>query len=304
MICQKTEAAVFFSAVKRFDLPCLKEEDIMQAVTGKQISFAYEDGYVVKPVLEDISFAIEKGEFIAVLGANGCGKSTMVRLLNGLLPLEKGQLKVWGLDPRQESQLRELRRLCGMVFQNPDNQFVSAIVEEDVAFGLRNYDTPEEEIPERVRRALSLVGMQGYERHSPHMLSGGQKQRVAVAGVLAMEPEILIFDEATSMLDPQGRREVLACLKQIHGMGKTVLMITHYVEEALGADRIFLMQGGKLCKSGSPREILTDRDLLAQAGLIPPLAVRLYHDLRDSGILLDRCPLTSEELVEELCRLK
>lgn len=276
----------------------------MQAVNGKRIFFTYEDDGVSSPVLEDVSLEIQAGEFIAVLGANGSGKSTLVRLLNGLLPLEKGELKVWNLDPRQESRLWELRRLCGMVFQNPDNQFVSSIVEEDVAFGLRNYDTPEEEIPERVGRALSLVGMRGYERYSPHMLSGGQKQRVAMAGVLAMEPEILIFDEATSMLDPQGRREVLACLRQIHGMGKTILMITHYVEEALDADRIFLMQGGKLRKSGSPREILTDRGLLAEANLIPPLAVRIYFDLKDSGILLDRCPLTKEELVEELCRLK
>lgn len=276
----------------------------MQAVTGKQIFFTYEYDDVSNPVLEDISIEIEAGEFVAILGANGCGKSTLVRLLNGLLLLEKGELKVWNLDPRQESRLWELRRLCGMVFQNPDNQFVSSIVEEDVAFGLRNYDTPEEEIPERVGRALSLVGMQEYERYSPHMLSGGQKQRVAMAGVLAMEPEIPIFDEATSMLDPQGRREVLACLKQLHEMGKTILMITHYVEEVLDADRIFLMQKGKLLKSGSPREILTDRELLTQAELIPPLAVRIYYDLKDSGILLDRCPLTNEELVEELCRLK
>ena len=276
----------------------------MQAVMGNQISFTYDDDGVSNPVLKDISFGIEEGEFIAVLGANGCGKSTLVRLLNGILPLQKGTLRVWNLDPGEEACLWELRRLCGMVFQNPDNQFVSSIVEEDVAFGLRNYDTPEEEIPGRVSRALSLVGMQGYERHSPHMLSGGQKQRVAAAGVLVMEPEILVFDEATSMLDPLGRREVLACLQQIHEMGKTVLMITHYVEETLAADRIFLMQKGQLRKSGSPREILTDRELLAQAGLLPPAAVRLYYDLLDSGIILERCPLTEGELVEELCRLK
>ena len=276
----------------------------MQAVMGNQISFTYDDDGVSNPVLKDISFGIEEGEFIAVLGANGCGKSTLVRLLNGILPLQKGTLRVWNLDPGEETCLWELRRLCGMVFQNPDNQFVSSIVEEDVAFGLRNYDTPEEEIPGRVSRALSLVGMQGYERYSPQMLSGGQKQRVAAAGVLVMEPEILVFDEATSMLDPQGRREVLACLQQIHEMGKTVLMITHYVEETLAADRIFLMQKGQLRKSGSPREILTDRELLAQAGLLPPAAVRLYYDLMDSGIFLERCPLTEGELVEELCRLK
>lgn len=276
----------------------------MAAAAGKQIDFTYDYDGGGDFALKDISLEIQKGELIAILGANGCGKSTLAKLLNGLLPLQKGELKVWDMDPRDETQLWELRRLCGMVFQNPDNQFVSAIVEEDVAFGLRNYDTPEAEIPGRVSEALSLVGMAGYERYSPHMLSGGQKQRVAMAGVLAMEPEILVFDEATSMLDPQGRREVLACLERLHGLGKTILMITHYVEEAVAADRILLMRDGRVLKSGCPREILTDRDLLAQARLTPPAAVCMYYDLRDSGFCLRKCPLTNEELVEEICRLK
>ncbi len=278
----------------------------MQAMEGNGISFTYDYSYGedAAPALEDVSFTVERGEFIAILGANGSGKSTLARLLNGLLLRQKGELKVWNLDPGDEAQIWELRRLCGMVFQNPDNQFVSAVVEEDVAFGLRNYDTPETEIPEKVRKALSLVGMDRYERYSPHMLSGGQKQRVAMAGVLAMEPEILVFDEATSMLDPQGREEVRSCLKQLHRMSKTILMITHYVEEAVEADRVFLMREGKLSKCGSPGEILTDRELLAQAGLVPPVAVRIYHDLKDSGICLRKCPLTNRELVEELCRLK
>lgn len=278
----------------------------MPAVEGSGISFTYDYDYggADTPALKDVSLAVGRGEFVAVLGANGSGKSTLARLLNGLLLRQKGQLRVWNLDPGDETCLWELRRLCGMVFQNPDNQFVSAVVEEDVAFGLRNYDTPEEEIPGRVGRALSMVGMQGYERYSPHVLSGGQKQRVAMAGVLAMEPEILMFDEATSMLDPQGREEVLACLRQLHGTGKTILLITHYVEESIYADRIFLMRDGKLEKTGSPREILTNAELLAKAGLSPPVAVRIYYDLKDSGIHLPGCPLTNEELVEELCRLK
>ena len=276
----------------------------MDAVAGKQISFIYDYGGGEDFALKDISLEIQKGEFTAILGANGCGKSTLAKLLNGLLPLQKGELKVWDVDLRDEAKLWEVRRLCGMVFQNPDNQFVSAVVEEDVAFGLRNYDTPEAEIQGRVSQALSLVGMAGYERYSPHMLSGGQKQREAMAGILAMEPEILVFDEATSMLDPQGRGEVLSCLGRLHGLGKTILMITHYVEEAIAADRVLLMQDGRVLKTGCPREILTDRELLAQAGLTPPAAVRMYYDLKDSGFCLRKCPLTNEELVEEVCRLK
>lgn len=275
----------------------------MAAVTAKEISFFYDDTESRNPALDKISFEMEKGEFVAILGANGCGKSTLVKHLNAILPLQTGELSVLQINAADESRIWELRRLCGMVFQNPDNQFVSAIVEEDVAFGLRNYDTPEEEIPQKVQDALALVGMRGFERRSPHTLSGGQKQRVAMAGVLAMEPDILIFDEATAMLDPEGRREVLSYLKKIHRLGKTVIMITHYVEEAVEADRIVLMQDGKIQKVGTPREILTDIALLAEAGLTPPVAVNIYYDLLDSGIRLQRCPLTNDELVEEICRL-
>lgn len=197
-----------------------------------------------------------------------------------------------------------MRRLCGMVFQNPDNQFVASTVEEDIAFGLENYEVPREEIPGRVRAALALVEMSGYEKRAPNTLSGGQKQRVALAGVLALEPEIIIFDEATAMLDPRGRQEVLAIMDKLHKAGRTIIAITHFVEEAVAADKIILMHKGRVLACGSPKAILTDLDLMKEAEMIPPLPVRLYHDLRQAGIYLKNCPLTDEELVEELWQLR
>lgn len=298
MICQKAEDDSFFYAQTRTG-GIGKGDGKMSAVTGKQISFLYDSSEKgVRAALKDLSLEIDRGQFAVILGANGCGKSTLVKHLNGILPLQKGELSVLGLDVADEGHIRELRRRCGMVFQNPDNQFVSTIVEEDVAFGLRNYDVPEREIPDRVRGALSLVGMDGFERRSPHTLSGGQRQRVAMAGVLAMEPEVIVLDEATSMLDPQGRREVLSYLERLHSLGRTIIMITHYVEEALRADRVFLMGEGRILRSGSPRQVLTDSALLERAGLVPPLAVQIYQGLSESGLRLPFCPLTGEELVE------
>ena len=198
-----------------------------------------------------------------------------------------------------------------MVFQNPDNQFVSSVLEEDIAFGLENAQVPEREVTSKVKAALELVGLEGYEKRSPSSLSGGQKQRAALAGVLALNPEILIFDEATSMLDPKGRREVLAEMKKLRDCGKTVVMITHDVEEAALADRVILMgcpNGQKdtntVLAQGSARIILADCGLLKQAGILPPMAVRMYEDLKQAGIELNRCPLTKEELAEALCRWK
>ena len=190
-----------------------------------------------------------------------------------------------------------------MVFQNPDNQFVSTIVGEDVAFGLENYGVPEDEIPARVAAALAAVDMAGYENRATHTLSGGQKQRVALAGVLALSPDILVFDEATAMLDPDGRQEVLCTIRRLHKeQHKTVVMITHYIEEAIGADRVYLIHNGKMIADGTAREMLTQPELLAAAGLTPPMPVQMYYDLKQAGIVLARCPLTLEELAEELCR--
>ena len=275
------------------------------AVDGKGIAFRYGyDGGAAK-ALDGVDIHIHTGELVAVLGQNGSGKSTLVKHFNALLPLQEGELKVAGMDAGKEDDLWRLRRTCGMVFQNPDNQFVSSIVEEDVAFGLENYGTPEEDLPRQVRRALEQAGMAGSERRAIHSLSGGEKQRVALAGVLAMEPCVLVLDEVTAMLDPHGRREVLERIAQLHRERKrTIVLISHYVEEAVFADRVYLMREGRVLASGAPEEILTDLELLERAGLTPPLPVRIYYDLRKAGILLEKCPLTEEALVEALCRLR
>lgn len=280
-------------------------------IKGSRLGFSYFwDGESI-PVFEQANIELKDGEWTAILGRNGCGKSTLVRLMNGLLPLQNGNLSVNGINAGNPANKWELRKICGMVFQNPDNQFVSSVLEEDIAFGLENAQVPEREVTSKVKAALELVGLEGYEKRSPSSLSGGQKQRAALAGVLALNPEILIFDEATSMLDPKGRREVLAEMKKLRDCGKTVVMITHDVEEAVLADQVILMgcpNGQKnpntVLAQGSVREILTDSRLLIQAGIVPPMAVRMYEDLKLAGIELNRCPLTKEELAEALCRWK
>ena len=280
-------------------------------IKGSRLGFSYFwDGESI-PVFEQANIELKEGEWTAILGCNGCGKSTLVRLMNGLLPLQNGNLSVNGINAGNHANKWELCKICGMVFQNPDNQFVSSVLEEDIAFGLENAQVPEREVTSKVKAALELVGLEGYEKRSPSSLSGGQKQRAALAGVLALNPEILIFDEATSMLDPKGRREVLAEMKKLRDCGKTVVMITHDVEEAVLADQVILMgcpNGQKnpntVLAQGSVREILTDSRLLIQAGIVPPMAVRMYEDLKLVGIELNRCPLTKEELAEALCRWK
>ena len=280
-------------------------------IKGSRLGFSYFwDGESI-PVFEQANIELKEGEWTAILGCNGCGKSTLVRLMNGLLPLQDGNLSVNGINAGNPANKWELCRTCGMVFQNPDNQFVSSVLEEDIAFGLENAQVPEREVTSKVKAALELVGLEGYEKRSPSSLSGGQKQRAALAGVLALNPEILIFDEATSMLDPKGRREVLAEMKKLRDCGKTVVMITHDVEEAVLADQVILMgrpngqkDSNTVLAQGSVREILTDSRLLIQAGIVPPMAVRMYEDLKQAGIELNRCPLTKEELAEALCRWK
>ena len=270
---------------------------------GENICYKYDDGGSF--ALQDVALRIKEGEFVAILGGNGSGKSTMVKHLNALLRLQYGELRVAQINVRNEEEIWRLRRLCGMVFQNPDHQFVSAVVEEDIAFGLENYEVPRDEIPARVRSALAMVEMDGgYEKRALHTLSGGQKQRIALAGVLALEPEIIIFDEATAMLDPGGRQEVVTIMHKLHRAGKTIIAITHYVEEAVAADQIILLHRGRILACGRPRAILTDRDLMRAAELIPPLPVRLYYDLQQAGVHLNRCPLTEEELVEAVCQLR
>ena len=251
-------------------------------ITAKDLTFSY-DYSNSRRSLDNASIKVKRGELVAVLGHNGCGKSTLIKHFNALLEVQKGELTVAGLDAK----------------------FVSSIVEEDVAFGLENYGVSYDEIPKRVSEALNAVGMKGYEKRSPSMLSGGQKQRVALAGVLAVEPDILVFDEVTSMLDPDGRRDVLSAIKCLHEeKRKTIVMITHYIDEAVFADRVYFMHNGKMLASGTPREMLTDLELLRSTGLTPPLPVRMYYDLMEKGIVLPFCPLTNEELTEAICRLK
>lgn len=288
-------------------------------INATDISFSYGK----KHVLSHVSFSVEAGEFVAVIGCNGSGKSTLALLLDALIPLDKyfvdthsmgtdnknskteatsrnitqncGSLTVAGIDVRNEETVGELRQKVGIVFQNPDNQFVSPVVEEDIAFGLENYAVPEEEITQRVADALALVGMSGMEKRTVDTLSGGQKQRIAIAGVLAMDPELIIFDEATSMLDPCGRREVMGIIDTLHKRGKTIFMITHFVEETVNADKVLVMKRGKLVGNGSPRAVFGNKVLLEQAGIFPPVPVRLFNDLGLQG----EVPLT----VEELCKL-
>lgn len=277
-------------------------EEISMMIEAENIIFSYASDGKRKRALRGLSFHVHRGEYAVILGHNGCGKSTLLRHLNALLPLQSGELTVAGIDASDPAEIWKLRRRGGMVFQNPDNQFVSSIVGEDVAFGLENYQVPRDEIPERVSAALRAVGMEGFEKRAPHTLSGGQKQRAALAGVLALEPEILLFDEVTSMLDPEGRAEVLGAMRRLHEDGKTVVAVTHYIEEAVQADTVWLMHDGKMLAHGSPREMLTQPELLAQTGLEPPVPVRLYYDLLNAGFELPYCPLTNKEFAEELCR--
>ena len=270
----------------------------------ENLSYLYEDDSAdSSPALEELSLEIEKGEFVAVLGHNGSGKSTLAKLLNMILTPTKGKIIIDGKDITSEALSDEdvlsLRRTVGMVFQNPDNQLVATIVEDDVAFGLENLGIPSDEIRRRVDEALSDFGMIEYAKHEPHRLSGGQKQRVAIAGVMAMRPECVIFDESTAMLDPLGRKEVLdSILKLNREKQVTVIMITHYMDEAALADRIVVLNDGKMLIDGTPSEVFEQEQMLLDAGLAIPQCTELVHRLRDSGIVLDGDCVDLDDCVE------
>ena len=258
----------------------------------EDLSYDYdeEDGDV--PVLKNISLEIKKGEFVAILGHNGSGKSTLAKLLNMILYPTSGKITVMGKDitsdDLSDEDVLELRKNVGMVFQNPDNQLVATIVEDDVAFGPENIGIPSDEIRKRVDKALSDVGMLSYAKHEPHRLSGGQKQRVAIAGVMAMTPQCIIFDESTAMLDPLGRKDVMdSIIKLNREKNITVIMITHYMDEAALADRIIVLNDGKILLDGTPDQIFENEDLLKSCGLAVPQGTELIHRLRDAGIALD-----------------
>lgn len=275
----------------------------MESIVAKNLMHSYAFAGSKHHSLDDVSLTVKKGEFVTILGRNGCGKTTLARHLNVLIPVQSGDLRVAEMDAKNKKNIWYIRSKCGMVFQNPSNQFVSSLVEEDVAFAPRNFGVLENKIPNRVSKALSAVGMSGFEKHSPQLLSGGQKQRVAIAGVLAADPDIIIFDEVTSMLDPQGREDVMSVIRSLHNDGRTIIMISHYVEEAVFSDTVVLMNDGKIIAEGAPKEILTDTELMKGAGMTLPMSVRAYYDLERRGIKLSACPLTIEEFVRELCRL-
>ena len=264
------------------------------------LSFSYEEEGNRIPVIENLDLEIEKGSFVAVLGHNGSGKSTLAKLINLILTPTAGNLYLFEkkIDEKEitEDELYELRRRIGMVFQNPDNQLVATVVEEDVAFGPENLGVPTDEIRKRVDDALDIVGMRDFARHSPHQLSGGQKQRVAIAGINALRPDVIIFDEATAMLDPRGRADVLSTIEKLnHDFGTTIIHITHYMEEAIRAGRVIVIDDGKIKLDGTPREVFSAVDAVKAAGLDVPQATELMLEIRRDGFLLPADTLTFAE---------
>ena len=254
--------------------------------------------------IDDLTLDVQKGDFIVILGRNGSGKSTFAKQINGLLTPTEGTLFVDGMDTREEGNLLPIRQRAGMVFQNPDNQIIGSIVEEDVGFGPENIGVPTEEIWERVEKSLSQVGMLSYRNSSPNRLSGGQKQRVAIAGVMAMRPDCIVLDEPTAMLDPSGRRDVLDTVLELREKEHvTVILITHYMDEAVKADKVFVMDHGRIAMQGTPREIFENVEQLRKLGLSVPQVTQIAHDLRQKGWDLPVCVLTIDELREELIRL-
>lgn len=258
----------------------------------------------VKFVLDDIDLTVDEGEFVAVLGHNGCGKSTLAKHFNGLLLPSGGTVYVDGMDTKKEEHYWDIRKAVGMVFQNPDNQIVATVVEEDVAFAPENLGVPSPEIRRRVDEALQTVDMYEMRRHAPHLLSGGQKQRVAIAGVIAMEPRCIVFDEPTAMLDPKGRREVIdTILKLKHEKHMTVVLITHYMEEAVQADRVVVMDKGRVLRNDVPRSIFSEVRFLKGLGLDVPQVTELCYLLNKAGVSLPQDVLTVDECADALMKL-
>lgn len=258
-----------------------------------------------KTAIDGVNLQVSKGEFLVVLGHNGSGKSTIAKHMNALLVPSEGTVMVKGLNTSDPNNLWEIRAAAGMVFQNPDNQLVATIVEEDVAFGPENLGVPPEEIRKRVDEALEKVDMIEYRRHAPHLLSGGQKQRIAIAGILAMKPDCIIFDEPTAMLDPSGRREVIRNIKSVnkeHGI--TVVLITHYMDEAAEADRIVVMDKGKVIIEGTPREVFSEVEQIKNIGLDVPQVTELCYELQKEGVNIDTKILNVNEMVNAICQLK
>ncbi|MBQ8587641.1 MAG: energy-coupling factor transporter ATPase [Oscillospiraceae bacterium] len=276
------------------------------AIETKELTFSYpaDEGDFSLPVFEKLDLTIEEGSFVAVLGHNGCGKSTLAKHFNAVLLPEGGNVYVYGMDSADEEQLIEIRRTVGMVFQNPDNQMVANVVEEDVAFAPENLGVEPGEIRRRVDEALKTVGMYDFRMHAPHLLSGGQKQRVAIAGVIAMRPKCIVLDEPTAMLDPHGREEVISTIERLNKeSGITVILITHHMTEACRADRVIVMQEGRILTDGSPREVFSQVELLKSADLTVPATTELLYELNKAGCELPLDALSTEECAQALCAM-
>ncbi|HHT17588.1 MAG TPA: energy-coupling factor transporter ATPase [Papillibacter sp.] len=273
----------------------IKTEDLVYSYKGM------DEEEVAPVVLGGVSLQIEKGTFVAVLGHNGSGKTTLAKHFNAILLPMGGHVYINGMDTLDEEKLLDIRKTVGMVFQNPDNQIVANVVEEDVAFAPENLGLPPEEIRRRVDEALKTVGMYEFREHAPHLLSGGQKQRIAIAGVLAMEPECVVFDEPTAMLDPVGRESVIEIIRQLRRTGKvTVVLITHHMDETIEADRLIVMSGGNVLMDGPPREVFKNVDTLRKAGLDVPETVGLLYELNECGFNLRLDALSVEECAQEI----
>ena len=280
----------------------------MGIIKARQLVHEYirrdEEGNVesISTALDHVDLDVEAGDFIAILGHNGSGKSTLAKHLNALLLPTEGKVLVDGMDTADEADTLSIRQRVGMVFQNPDNQLVTTIVEEDVAFGPENIGVPGNEIRARVDRALAAVGMEKYAHSAPNMLSGGQKQRIAIAGMLAMQPKVLVLDEATAMLDPKGRRDIIDLVTKLHKEnGITVVMITQYMEEAIGADRVAVMSGGELILEGTPKEVFSQDELLHKHRLDVPVMQQLANRLNAHGANLPKSILSVEEMAQAIC---
>lgn len=273
----------------------------MQIISAKNLTFKYKDA--PSHALKGVTFAVEKGEFVTVLGHNGSGKSTLAKLLNGLLTIESGSLIIDGLDVTDKQNVNEIRKKVGVVFQNPDNQLVASIVEDDIVFGPENLGLERNEIGKRLEFALNAVGMAEYRKATPTRLSGGQKQRVAIAGVLAILPQILVLDESTAMLDPEGREEVMKVVKDLVDGGMTVINITHYMEEAVFSDKIIVLSDGEIALSGTPEEVFAEREKLERLGLSVPAPKKIADELIKNGFNLPKNIFTKEKLAEELEKL-
>lgn len=273
----------------------------------KDLYFSYEnEGENKNPrnVINGVNLNIKEGEFVALLGHNGSGKSTLAKLINALFIPKKGQVLVDGFDTKDDKSVWDIRSRAGMVFQNPDNQLVATVVEDDVAFGPENLGIESSEIRKRVDKALESVNMEDFKKNSPHLLSGGQKQRVAIAGILAMSPTYIILDEPTAMLDPSGRKEVMdTVLKLNKEQGKTIILITHYMDEAAMADRLIIMEEGSIILQGKPREVFSHVDEIKKIGLDVPQVTELAFDLKKQGFNIRNDVLTVEELVQQVCHL-